>query len=214
MLSAAVLTGLLYARFALPKSSFMFSDCICISKFNGRDALTFRVTNHRQSEIKDVHVKVFAMVRKENWTSLVSLHLEKKFMPELGMFPWTLVHPIDANSPLAVEHWEDVNVQQILVHISGVDVIVNTVMYDSKSYKIENVRLNHKLRDLISYETIELEDGQRGRKQLVNLKHFHHTVSSPSERFESYSTYGGAAAMMDVVTERVNMLSPVAEPEI
>jgi hypothetical protein len=59
------------------------------------------VANRRQSEIKDVSVKVFAVVRKDDsWTSMVPLKLVKEDMPELSVYPWTVIHYIDEDSPV------------------------------------------------------------------------------------------------------------------
>ncbi len=65
MLSGAVLTGLLYARFASPKSHFQFSNKMVLTTHEGRDALMFRLANHRRGMIKDLEVQVFALVRRQ-----------------------------------------------------------------------------------------------------------------------------------------------------
>jgi hypothetical protein len=98
-----------------------------------------------------------------------------------------------------VDVWEEVNVEMVIVHITGVDIIVNSQIYDSKWYRIEDISLNHKLRDLNSHELIATGNGGVGRKQIINFKYFDQTQSAPSMRFGEYSAFGGASSMMEGV---------------
>ena len=48
LLSGAILTGLIYGRFASPKSSFMFSKPCVITTHERKDAIMFRIANSRR----------------------------------------------------------------------------------------------------------------------------------------------------------------------
>ena len=204
MLSGAVLTGLLYARFSMPKSTILFSKSLVISKEpnnQSRDALMFRIANSRQSEIKDLTVGVFAVVRYEGYTKLVPLKLLKSEIPSLSIYPVTIFHPLDEESIFVqLGDWNDVceRLHHIVVHVRGTDIIVNGDIFASTQYNCEEIRLNEKLRDLSHSEDIVQADGSRAKKMVIHYKHFNDSVSSPSIRYEHLSVLGGVFSMQEV----------------
>ena len=128
MLSAAVLTGLLYARFSMPKSSIMFSEACVISKHGDGDALMFRIANSRRGDIKDLTISVYAIVRLTDYTKLVPLKLVKSSLPSLTVYPVTIFHPLDEESPFVnLGEWNEVcqHLEAIIVSVRGTDIIVN-----------------------------------------------------------------------------------------
>jgi inward rectifier potassium channel len=103
LLGFAVLSGLLFARFARPTAKITFSHKAVIAPYGGGWALMFRLANLRNHDLTDVHAVVtFASWVDEGGTRrrrFSQLSLERDviiFMP----LHWVVVHPITETSPL------------------------------------------------------------------------------------------------------------------
>ena len=103
LLSFAVLSGLLFARFTRPTAKVLFSRSAIIAPYEGGWALMFRLVNLRDHDLTDVH----AVVSFARWVDEAGqrrrrfdqLALEREsiiFMP----LHWVVVHPISEQSPL------------------------------------------------------------------------------------------------------------------
>jgi len=102
LLGFAVLSGLLFARFARPTAKITFSRQAVIAPYNQGWALMFRLANLRNHDLTDVHAVVtFAQWADENGMRrrrFDQLALERDviiFMP----LHWVVVHPIAEGSP-------------------------------------------------------------------------------------------------------------------
>jgi inward rectifier potassium channel len=134
MLSVALATGILFAKFSRPTARVLFTRNVLIHTRNGIPTLVFRVGNLRSAPLLDVHVKVHALmdeVTKEGQElrRAQPLELERTHMP-MFLLAWNIFHPITQASPL---YGIDVtNVGQrlvgVIVTFSGVDdTMVQTV---------------------------------------------------------------------------------------
>ena len=74
LLSVAILTGLMFARFSRPTAHIIFSQVAVITPFNGTPTLMFRVANRRDNRILEAQIKV-TFVRSE--TSLEGQELRR-----------------------------------------------------------------------------------------------------------------------------------------
>jgi inward rectifier potassium channel len=103
LLGFAILSALLFARFARPTAKISFSRHALIAPYENGWALMFRLANLRNHDLTDVH----AMVSFARWTGVEGgrrrrfdqLTLEREavaFMP----LHWVVVHPITGASPL------------------------------------------------------------------------------------------------------------------
>lgn len=103
ILSLAVATGLIYARFSRPTAHLAFSQNAIIAPFQDGLALMFRVANRRPNVLMDLDAKLLMMtvdpiegVLKRRYAQLVLERESIYFLP----LAWTVVHPIDDKSPL------------------------------------------------------------------------------------------------------------------
>ena len=99
----ALATGLLYGRFARPNVKIMFSKQAVVAPYRDKTGFMFRIINGRDNQLIDVEILV-ALSRKESPDANAprkfhELPLERT---TVNFFPlaWTVVHPIDENSPL------------------------------------------------------------------------------------------------------------------
>ena len=141
LLSFAVFTGLVYARFAKPKASLMFSRHAIVAPFNDITALMFRFANKTKSNLMNMKVQVTLTILEiddngiENRKFFTPLSLERD---SIVFFPssWTIVHPIDEASPLYGMTKETfMNAQpELLILISGFDDTFDDNVHERHSY--------------------------------------------------------------------------------
>jgi inward rectifier potassium channel len=103
LLGFAVLSGLLFARFARPTAKITFSRQAVIAPYGKGWALMFRLANLRNHDLTDVHAVVsFAQwveeggMRRRRFDQLTLERDVIIFMP----LHWVVVHPINDTSPL------------------------------------------------------------------------------------------------------------------
>jgi len=147
----ALATGLLFARFARPTASILFSNRAVVAPYNGGTALMFRVANRRRNEIIRLEAEVlFSSIEREGGTRrYAALPLERNMVT---FFPlaWTIVHPIDAASPLFGRTAEELAAAQaeILVLLSGTDETFAQTVHTRSSYRSEEIVWNARFRSM------------------------------------------------------------------
>jgi len=103
LMSQALITGLLFARFARPFAAIRFSRHMVVAPFQGGRGLMFRLVNKRENQLVDLTARVNASWMEPGPAGPVRrfqlLQLER---PTVMFLPlaWTIVHPIDDKSPL------------------------------------------------------------------------------------------------------------------
>ena len=144
LLAQALITGLLFARFARPTMSLQFSAVALIAPFNDGRALMFRVANKRRNELIEMEAQVSFSILDEGIAGLGrryhQLALERR---TVNFFPlaWTLVHPITPASPL----WGITALQleareaEVLVLMQGTDDTFATRVSTRRSYRSEDI---------------------------------------------------------------------------
>jgi inward rectifier potassium channel len=103
LLGFAILSAMLFARFARPTAKISFSRNLLIAPYQNGWALMFRMANLRNHDLTDVHAIVtFARwmeeggVRRRRFDQLA---LEREFIIFMPLH-WVIVHPLTASSPL------------------------------------------------------------------------------------------------------------------
>lgn len=103
LLGFAILSALLFARFARPTAKIRFSSRAVIAPYQSGWALMFRLANMRNHDLTDVHAIVsFARWSDENGARrrrFDQLALERDFIIFMPLH-WVVVHPITDTSPL------------------------------------------------------------------------------------------------------------------
>lgn len=101
LMSFALITGLLYGRFSRPFARLVTSDNAIIAPFQNKTALMMRIANGRKNQLLECEANLlFNYLDKEtNARRFINLSLEYAKINALSL-SWTLVHPIDEESPL------------------------------------------------------------------------------------------------------------------
>jgi inward rectifier potassium channel len=149
-LSFAVATGLIYGRFARPKAHLAFSDHAVIAPYKDGTALMFRFVSYKNHHtLTDVNVQVnVAMLVHENGHSAYryfELKLERNKIETLAM-NWTVVHPINEDSPLMNFSAEDLKTGDVEVYvlIRGFSDIYSSIVQQRTSYTYQEIKFNKK----------------------------------------------------------------------
>lgn len=139
ILSFAVVTGLIYGRFSRPKAYVLFSDNILVAPYKGSRALMFRISTYKNNHLTDVESQLtLAIHEKENGrniTRFYQLALELSKVNSLAL-SWTIVHPINEESPLY-------NFDEAMFTASKIEVIVNIKAFDDHFSNVVQQRTSY-----------------------------------------------------------------------
>jgi inward rectifier potassium channel len=140
----AFTAGLLYGRFSRPSARILFSRSALIAPFGEGVSLQFRVANRRSNAIVNLEAKVLLMtvewdagVQKRKYAQLSLERPSVFFLP----LTWTVVHPIDKDSPLAGMTPEMLAAKsaELLVLINGFDDTFSQVVHARTSYRYDEL---------------------------------------------------------------------------
>ncbi len=177
MLCLATVTGLFYARFARPTSRILFSRVALITTLDGEKVFLMRIANERLNQIAEAKVGmniVRTEVTKEGETfrKIYNLKLERDYSPVFAL-TWTLIHPIDAQSPFYQASLEDLERvgTEIFVSVTGVDETFSQNIHARYSYTPEDLVWGGRFKDIVHRQA----DG----KVVVDLQELHTLEETP-----------------------------------
>jgi inward rectifier potassium channel len=149
-LSFALATGLIYGRFARPRAHLAFSDHAVIAPYRDKKALMFRFACYKQNHaLSDVTVQVnLAMLIQENGEPryrYYELPLERSKIENMPM-NWTVVHPIDDQSPLKGFTADDLSATdvELYVLVRGFNDVYGNTVLQRTSYTFKEILFDRK----------------------------------------------------------------------
>ncbi len=161
LMSFALITGLLFARFSRAPSLILFSKNGLIAPFTwqGKDipAFMFRTANRLSTNLMNMKVQVSLRILEadehgELKTKFYALTLERD---TITFYPsnWTIVHPIDENSPLFGLSKEDMEIAQpeFLVVLNGFDETFDQNVFERTSYSFKDLVWGAKFVKIFSF---------------------------------------------------------------
>lgn len=144
LMAFAVATGLLVGRVSRPSARLGFSESIIIAPYQGITSLQFRLVNRRANNLMEIRATVLLMT-VEGTEQLQRKYAQLKLEREQVLFlplTWTVVHPIDAESPLFGKTAEDLERLQAeaLILVKGIDDTFNQTVHVRYSYRYDEIR--------------------------------------------------------------------------
>ncbi|GBL35133.1 ATP-sensitive inward rectifier potassium channel 15 [Filimonas sp.] len=140
----AVLTGLIYGRFAKPKAYLMFSNNAVIGPYKDGQGLMFRMAPYKNNTLTEAEVLLNITFRIHENDKIVN-----KFLPlkaELSKISalslnWTVVHYIDEESPLYGMCKEDyeINETELMVFVKAFDEHFSNTVQQRTSYDASDI---------------------------------------------------------------------------
>ena len=161
LLANALITGLVFARFARPTAKVRFSDTAIVAPYRGITGLMVRVVNGRNNHLIDVKASLlYARFAEENGKMVRkfdSLALERDNVAFLPL-AWTIVHPITPDSPLYGVTTDDIarSDAELLVLLNATDETFAAIVHTRSSYKPHEVRVGYKFVNMYN----EVEEGE------------------------------------------------------
>lgn len=149
LLGFALSTGLLFARFSRPEGRIVFSRRGVIAPYRGMTAFMFRIANARRNQIIELEAKVLFSRIQGDVRRYDQLTLERS---RVVFFPlsWTVVHPIDAKSPLWGLTQREMEEQdaEFLIMLSGTDETFAQMVHARSSYKPDEIAFGAKFSNI------------------------------------------------------------------
>lgn len=169
----AVVTGLIFAKFSLPTARIIFSNVAVITNFNGTPHLMVRLANQRGNRIVEAqaHLSLLKLeVSKEGYKMrrFYDMKLMRDRLPLLQL-SWTLMHPIDADSPLLHVDKEKLEQEEteIIIAINGLDETLSQTIHARFSYLADEIVYGEMFEDVV--------DRNEDHRIRINYEQFHKT---------------------------------------
>ena len=135
--------SIVFARFTRPIAQIVFSRCALIAPYRGGRAFMFRIVNSKTNELVELRATLMLAKRKiglDGERDYVRLKLERE---SVVFFPltWTIVHPIDEQSPLwgLDEQKLSSSDAEFLILLNGFDETYSQNVHTRSSYKAGEV---------------------------------------------------------------------------
>ena len=153
MIVTALITGIVFARFARPTAKVLFSKVAVVAPYRGIEGFMFRMVNGRNSQLIEVGVQVLfsRFVERNGKVSRQFDYLELE-RSHVAFFPLalTIVHPIDDASPmfgLSEEELQKTDAE-ILILLSATDESFASIVYTRSSFKASEIKFNRKFNSI------------------------------------------------------------------
>lgn len=170
LISMALTTGLLFAKFSLPSAKVLFTKKILITKMDGQEALVFRLANARSNQVIESKVRINVLYdeyTKENqhFRRFVELDLRRSTTPIFSL-SLTCVHEITDRSPVKklLQRIRDKDNVEFLVSISGLDDTYGQNIHALNVYGPNDIHWGGQWADV-------LDVGEAGVRS-IDFKHF------------------------------------------
>lgn len=176
LLFSAVLTGLIFARFARPRVRIIASEAIVLGVHDGAPTLMLRVANERLNTISDATARLWMLhtevtAEGSRFRRFKELDLVRSNQP-MFILTWMIFHTLDERSPLyglTAADFESRNIGFVLM-ITGNDESITQEIRSRHNYTHEQVLRDHQFVDVLSVD----ENG----RTTINYDNFNLTAPS------------------------------------
>ncbi len=155
LMSLALITGLMFARFSRPRARFLFTKNAVVRPLGGKPTLIFRAANERQNVVQDASARL-RMLRNEiteegyRIRRIIDLPLLRAQHPMFAL-GWTIMHVIDEASPLKSETAESLLAAKaaFVLSVSGTDENTGQILIARGEYSSDDIRWNSTFHDIL-----------------------------------------------------------------
>lgn len=144
ILGIALATGVIFTRFSRPSPKIIYSRNAIVAPYRDKTAFEFRIANARSNQLIDVQVQLILTKIEQAGGSTArrfyDLDLERHRVVFFAL-SWTVVHPIDLNSPMWGLTYQDLvdADAEFLILLTGTDETVSQKVHSRSSYKADEV---------------------------------------------------------------------------
>jgi inward rectifier potassium channel len=154
----ALMSGVFYSKFALPKGKLRFTKNLLITNHNGKRTLLFRVANERNNQIVDttIHMNLLRHEETSEGMSMRRFHdlkLVRSFAPFFTM-SILVMHVIDETSPLysATQSDDFRETDEVFVTLVGIDGTYGQNIHQIQHYLSSNIVRDKSFVDIMQTE--------------------------------------------------------------
>jgi inward rectifier potassium channel len=180
LIGVAMVTGLMFAKFARPTALVLWSDRVVVSTFEGVPSLMFRVANQRGNQVVQAQIRVTLLISEETSEGIpirrqIDLRLWRSLSTVFAL-SWTVVHPLEADSPFVTHTREQLLAgrAEIIASLTGLDDAFNQTIHSRHSWSMNEIAWNARFVDIIG----TLPDGRQG----VDYRRFHEVLPLEEQR--------------------------------
>ncbi len=176
LLSVAMVTGAVFAKFSRPKARVIFSKNAVVTRHEGKETLMLRVANERANYIADASLHATlaipgTTVEGRSFTRMVDLTLIRHRSP-MFFLTWTVLHHINEQSPL---HQMDSDTLKhsnafLVCSLTGYDSTMGQTIHARHIYDAEHLVWNAHFVDI-------LQPSRDGNGVTIDYHNFHSTES-------------------------------------
>jgi inward rectifier potassium channel len=156
LMSLALITGLMFARFSRPRARFLFTRNGVVRPIAGKPTLLFRTANERQNIVQDASARL-RMLRDEiteegyHFRRIIDLPLLRSQHPMFAL-GWTIMHVIDDASPLHSATAESLSDSKtaFVLSLSGTDENTGQTLMARGEYSCADIRWNSTFTDILT----------------------------------------------------------------
>ena len=155
MMSIALMTGAMFARFSRPQARFLFSNVAVVRPMDGRTTLMLRAANARQNIVMEASAQLRLVrdaVTAEGYRirRIHDLALIRSQHP-VFLLGWNVMHVIDETSPLNGDNTATLARDNaiFLLSLSGTDETTGQMLMARHEYTSGDIRWNHSFRDTL-----------------------------------------------------------------
>jgi inward rectifier potassium channel len=155
LMSLALITGLMFARFSRPRARFLFTKNAVVRPIGGKPTLLFRAANERQNVVQDASARLRMLrdeITEEGYSirRIIDLPLLRSEHPMFTL-GWSIMHVIDDASPLSAETAESLSASKaaFVLSLSGTDENTGQVLMARSEYSHADIRWNSTFHDIL-----------------------------------------------------------------
>ncbi|MBV8093769.1 MAG: hypothetical protein JO110_11135 [Acetobacteraceae bacterium] len=185
----AIATGLIFVRFSRPKARILYAEKAVVTRYKGKPTLMIRIGNGRLSLLVDASARLGALMNEETegtfFRRIHDLRLSRSTLPIFGL-TWTLMHPIDEESPLYGHDSRSIVAGDIRLFLSvdARDPTLEAYVHDIKDYGPSEILFGARYSDAVSID-------DRGQT-IADLTRIH--LVEPEEVPDELQPAGGLAS--------------------
>jgi inward rectifier potassium channel len=174
LVTVAMATGLMFAKFSRPTSRVLFSKQMVITQRNGLPTLMFRAANERGNDVVEASFRLTALMPE---TTLEGTRMRRLFdLPlvrqDTPLFTLTFVgmHVVDETSPLRGMTIEALAADQVrfIVTVTGLDGTFASTIQARQIYFANNIEVGARFVDVLS--------NGPGGELVLDYRMFHDTI--------------------------------------
>jgi inward rectifier potassium channel len=156
LVTLALATGLMFAKFSVPRARVLFSRVVVVATRDGKRSLMLRLANERATGLVEAQLHL-VLLRDETTMegeSIRRFHTLALTRSSTAVFAlsWTAIHPIDAESALSGETRESLiaNGALLVASVMGLEEATGQTVHARHTWSAEDILVDYRFKDIFA----------------------------------------------------------------